>query len=529
MARNVYSYNNRNWIASMTNSQTIFDYTNSYFLNGNVKSSELSGDYHKNFASSSSLTFDYAYDRSNRLTETSTSDKNFELFNTYDKDGNILALDRNGSSANSIDNFNYAYYSGTNKLQRVSGSGTQYTYDANGNMTSDVLNKNTNIKYDHRNLILELTHTKYILNDSLIILTKYYYDESGNRIRKMSYNTRNDSLVNDVIYSRDVSGRELAIYENGSIDQWNIYGMDNIGFINGNEDIRYYMKDHLGSVRAVSDGSGNVVSSQDYDAWGYLLENRVYESDESIYKFTSKERDDESKYDYFVARYYDARIGRWGQVEPLFDKFPHVSPFCYGLNNPIRILDDDGNWPKDGFEYHVTTAEDIKASFNEIVERVSLGYEKLFSGNIEDAYEQMKSNIIESPKLLGGLIPSDFTTDFIFPLGMARSSGKMLKLTEGLSIEKQAEEIAKAIGKNSINLGDETLDLIDMGTKLGYNKGHFNKFTTGEKIKVPHVQKNLYYYDRSKKSFLFKQSQHADPATIEHLQKALDIINSTTF
>jgi len=79
----------------------------------------------------------------------------------------------------------------------------------------------------------------------------------------MIYNNSNDSLLSDNIYSRDVSGRELAIYKNGSIDQWNIYGMDNIGFIDGNEDIRFYMKDHLGSIRAVTDVSGNVVSSQD--------------------------------------------------------------------------------------------------------------------------------------------------------------------------------------------------------------------------------------------------------------------------
>jgi len=224
----------------------------------------------------------------------------------------------------------------------VSRAGNQFSYDANGNITSDVLNKNTYIKYDHRNLILELTNTKYILNDSLIILTKYYYDESGNRIRKMSYNTRNDSLVNDVIYSRDVSGRELAIYKNGSIDQWNIYGMDNIGFIDGNEDIRFYMKDHLGSVRAVTDVSGNVVSSQDYDAWGYLLENRVYESDESIFKFTSKERDDESKYDYFGARYYDARIGRWGGIDPFLEEHFDFNPYQYTLNSPTNFLDPDG-------------------------------------------------------------------------------------------------------------------------------------------------------------------------------------------
>jgi len=109
----------------------------------------------------------------------------------------------------------------------------------------------------------------------------------------------------------------VAIYKNGSIDQWNIYGVDNIGFIDSNDNIRFIMKDHLGSVRAVTDGTGCVISSQDYDAWGYLLENRVYESDESVYKFTSNERDEENQYDYLGVRYYDSRIGRWGGTDPV--------------------------------------------------------------------------------------------------------------------------------------------------------------------------------------------------------------------
>ncbi|MCB0728418.1 MAG: RHS repeat-associated core domain-containing protein [Ignavibacteriae bacterium] len=78
------------------------------------------------------------------------------------------------------------------------------------------------------------------------------------------------------------------------------------------------------------------------DAWGYILEGRTYESKEGKFKFTGKERDKESFYDYFGARYYDAKIGRWGQVEPLLDKYINVSPYCYGLNNPIYLLDIDG-------------------------------------------------------------------------------------------------------------------------------------------------------------------------------------------
>ena len=343
---NEYTYNKRNWISTMSNSLKFLNYENTYFRNGNVKSMFIGGDYNLNFASSSDFTFNYQYDMSNRLTATNNPSKNFDMVNTYDKDGNILTLNRNGSSGNLLDGFNYVYYSGTNKLQRVSGSGTQYTYDANGNMTSDKLNKNDSIKYDYRNLILELVHTKYILNDSLIVKTKYFYDEAGNRIRKMSYNTSNNSLENDEVYSRDVSGRELAIYENNDILEYPTYGLDMIGKIKDNV-LFFYLKDHLGSVRTTVQDN-KIISAQDYacppwrDAWGYILEGRTYESNESKFKFTGKERDKENSYDYFGARYYDARIGRWGAVDPIVDQRISWSPYNYVLNNPLNRIDIDG-------------------------------------------------------------------------------------------------------------------------------------------------------------------------------------------
>lgn len=59
------------------------------------------------------------------------------------------------------------------------------------------------------------------------------------------------------------------------------------------------------------------------NAWGYYLDGRGYEQTQNYettnYKFTSKERDRESNYDYFGARYNDSRIGRCGQVELLLD------------------------------------------------------------------------------------------------------------------------------------------------------------------------------------------------------------------
>jgi RHS repeat-associated protein len=53
-------------------------------------------------------------------------------------------------------------------------------------------------------------------------------------------------------------------------------------------------------------------------------------------------RDVESQYDYFGARYYDARIGRWLSVDPLAEKYPSLTPFQYSGNNPILFIDFDG-------------------------------------------------------------------------------------------------------------------------------------------------------------------------------------------
>ena len=90
------------------------------------------------------------------------------------------------------------------------------------------------------------------------------------------------------------------------------------------------------------DKNDEVISAQDYDAWGYLMEGRTYESDESVYKFTGKQRDGENLYDYFGARYYDSRIGRWGQVEPLYDRYINLTPYNYAANCPLTLADING-------------------------------------------------------------------------------------------------------------------------------------------------------------------------------------------
>lgn len=58
-----------------------------------------------------------------------------------------------------------------------------------------------------------------------------------------------------------------------------------------------------------------------------------------------KEWDEETGNFYYGARYYDPKISVWLSVDPLAHKFPELSPFNFTLNNPINLVDPDGNAP----------------------------------------------------------------------------------------------------------------------------------------------------------------------------------------
>ena len=59
--------------------------------------------------------------------------------------------------------------------------------------------------------------------------------------------------------------------------------------------------------------------------------------------FTGKERDEETGYGYFGARYYDADLlTGWLSVDPMSDKYPSISPYNYCAWNPVKLVDPDG-------------------------------------------------------------------------------------------------------------------------------------------------------------------------------------------
>ena len=62
----------------------------------------------------------------------------------------------------------------------------------------------------------------------------------------------------------------------------------------------------------------------------------------STYTFSAKERDSETGLSYFGSRYYSSDLSVWLSVDPMSDKYPSLSPFTYCADNPVKLVDPNG-------------------------------------------------------------------------------------------------------------------------------------------------------------------------------------------
>ncbi len=312
----------------------------------------------------------------------------------------------------------------------------------------------------------------------------------------MKYKSRlteeNWTLMNDEVYIRDASGKETAIYENASLQYMNIWGAGLEAKVKkdekGNTIFSYYYKDHLGSITAVMDGaSGTITQAQDFDAWGDIC--RTYTTtDTTVNKFTGKERDQETGYDYFGARYYDSRVSVWLSPDPLFEKHLQWSPYNYVLRNPFVMIDPDGRQIVVVYSGWGAYNAGSEISENNYSPNSSVGAERLLF-NIKNLFEEKGipiSNIKGYYASLGLLGEDEIqkASDFIFEklnekeqevylYGYSQGGNNIIELSEKLQNQGINVAISFAVdafnGKSILPFGNFTKTLIPENTLYHYN------------------------------------------------------------
>ena len=68
----------------------------------------------------------------------------------------------------------------------------------------------------------------------------------------------------------------------------------------------------------------------------------TYSDSFSSYCYNGKEKDYESGFHYYGARYYNSELSVWLSTDPMADKYPSLTPYNYCANNPVKLIDPNG-------------------------------------------------------------------------------------------------------------------------------------------------------------------------------------------
>lgn len=298
---------NRQWLMSITastGSSTLFEESYIRSTKGlitDVASNRANGDWQ------------YGYDTADRLTSaTNLNSSDYTQTFQYDAADNMT----NNSSVGS-----YTYPAPTAlRPHAVTQAGSHiYSYDSNGNMTSGA---GRTIDYDGENRPRSITYNGQT--------TTFLYGPDGARLKKVTGG-------NTTLYL----GADEEITSDGTHIKHPLADVRKSG-----TDISWMHRDHLSSVKLMSDTVGAVIAENFYRPYGERSDEQSPLSVPRESKGWIGERDDkETGLTFLNARYYDPVLARFVSPDWFDPKNSSVGTnrYAYGLNNPVLFKDPSGN------------------------------------------------------------------------------------------------------------------------------------------------------------------------------------------
>ena len=361
------TYNTRSWVKKLTGpgfTETLYYETsrsgNTPQWGGNISTVTWTGQ-----DGSVTNTDNYVYDPLSRLKSAISkagSTVNYSETYSYDNHGNMLSYSHTGLDGNETMSMTHDGNRLTGVNSSVGGNST-VTYDEIGRMKSSGADNVSETRYNAIGFpaYISLRKGGYVQNT---------YTAGGTRLS--SRRTDGNNAVTVMSYE----GNE--IYENGNLKMV-LFSGGYVDYSTGTPEYRWYTVDHLGSVRAVADAEGNVITSYAYRPYGQeFAANRegtagapkatiasgnpaqqrpglvaptvnytVAEGpDWQPFRFGGKENLERVGLDLydFGARMYSPTTMRWTTMDPLCEKYYSISPYAYCSCDPINRFDVGGKW-----------------------------------------------------------------------------------------------------------------------------------------------------------------------------------------
>ena len=208
---------------------------------------------------------------------------------------------------------------------------SRYAHDRNGNLTYD-MELQTDFAYNSLNLL-----EKAMRNDTIV--AKYSYLADGTKLSAVNADDCGFAYRGSFTYRADAGGDR--VFESTPFGGGRI-----VGTVDDETEVRYFLTDHLESVRVVATDQNNVLERNDYYPFGKRWDTASLPVSDNRDHFNGKEDQvfiGDCLADY-GARMYDRERGRWLTQDPLQQ---YHSPYVFCGNNPIRLVDLDGMEARD--------------------------------------------------------------------------------------------------------------------------------------------------------------------------------------